>query len=340
MMMKRLFYRSGLVLLAGTLITASLLVLSAQQQIRTAKQMPFPKNPDWSKLELDVLKVQGQVYLIAGAGGNIAAQVGDDSVLLVDTGYEQMAPKVIAAIRKLSNKPLRTIISTTLMDSHTGGTGVLLKEGRQIDNVGPGLGGRPNEADVMGHAKLLALMTEIGRDKIPVERWPPSNYPGKQRDLSENDEPVILLHVPSAVTDGDTMVWFRKSDVIATGEIMNMASFPFIDVAHGGTINGILDGLNTVLEITVPKHNQEGGTMVIPGYGRIGDEHDVLEYRDMCTIIRDRVQNAMKKGMTLQQIKAMKPSLTYEYEPRFNRDPAWTAEMFVEAIYKTLSVAK
>jgi cyclase len=338
--MKRSVYRTLVTLIAALLLTAGLSVLSAQQQIRTPRQTPFPQKPDWSKLEVETLKVQGQVYLLAGAGGNIAAQVGDQSILLVDTGYEQMAPKVIAAIRKLSNKPLRTIISTTLMDSHTGATGLLVKEGRQIDNTGPGLGGRPNEADVIGHNKLLALMTEIGRDKIAVDRWPPSTYPGKQKDLSSNNEAVIVMHVPNAVTEGDSMVWFRKSDVVVTGEIMNMASFPYIDVAHGGTINGILDGLNTVLEITVPEHNQEGGTMVIPGYGRIGDEHDVLEYRDMLTIIRDRVQNAVKKGMTLQQVKAMKPSATYEYEPRFNRDPAWTAEMFVEAIYKNLSVAK
>jgi len=339
--MKRMFSRASMFLVAGLLLTAGLSSLGAQQQqIRTPKQTPFPKNPDWSKLELDVLKVQGQVYLIAGAGGNIVAQVGDQSVLLVDTGYEQMAPKVLAAVRKLSDKPLRTIINTTLMDSHTGANALLVKEGRQIDNTGPGLGGRPNEADLIGHARLSAIMTEIGRDKISADRRPPSTYPGRQKDLSSNDEPVIVLAVPNAVTGGDSMVWFRKSDVIATGEIMNMASFPFIDVAHGGTINGILDGLNTVLEITVPKHNQEGGTMVIPGYGRIGDEHDVLEYRDMLTIIRDRVQNSIKKGMTLQQIKALKPSVTYEYEPRFNRDPAWTAEMFVEAIYKNLSVAK
>lgn len=335
------FVRTFVILAAGSLLTASLSLLAAQQQqIRTPKQTPFPKNPDWSKLEVETLKVQGQVYLLAGAGGNIAAQIGPDSVLLVDTGYEQMASKVLAAVRKLSDKPLRTIINTTLMDSHTGANGALVKQGRQIDNTGPGLGGRPNEADLIASSSLLAVMTEIGRDKIPVDRWPPSTYPGKQKDLSSNDEPVVVLRTPNAVTAGDSMVWFRRSDVVVTGEIMNMASFPFIDVAHGGTINGILDGLNTLLEITVPKHNQEGGTMVIPGYGRIGDEHDVLEYRDMLTIIRDRVQNAIKKGMTLQQVKALKPSVTYEYEPRFNRDPAWTAEMFVEAIYKNLSVAK
>ena len=327
--------------IAALLLTTGLSVLTAQQQIRTPRQTPFPQKPDWSRLEVETLHVQGQVHLIAGAGGNIAAQVGDQSILLVDTGYAQMAPKVIAAIRKLSSKPLRTIINTTLMDSHTGANGLLAKEGYQIDNTGPGgLATIPNEGDLIGHAKLLALMTEMGRDKIAVDRWPPSTYPGKQKDLSSNDEAVVVMHVPNAVTEGDSMVWFRKSDVLVTGEIMNMASFPYIDLAHGGTINGILDGLNTVLEITVPKHNQEGGTMVIPGYGRIGDEHDVLEYRDMLTIIRDRVQNGIKKGMTLQQVKAMKPSATYEYEPRFNRDPAWTAEMFVEAVYRSLGVAK
>ena len=140
--MKRSLGRTLFFIAAGVVLTAGLSGLTAQQQpqqIRTPSQMPFPKNPDWSKLEVETLKVQGQVYLIAGAGGNIAAQIGDESVLLVDTGYEQMAPKVIAAVRKMSNKPLRTIINTTLMDSHTGGNGALVKEGRQIDNTGPAL---------------------------------------------------------------------------------------------------------------------------------------------------------------------------------------------------------
>jgi cyclase len=321
-------------------LACSVALTAQQQQIRTAKQMPLPRNPDWSKLDVDTLHVQGLVHLIAGAGGNIAVQVGPDGVLLVDTGYEQMSGKTLTALKKLAgDRTLRTIINTTLMDAHTGANAVMIKEGR-LNQAGPGLGQRPNEADLIGHSQLLALMTEIGREKIVPERWPPSVFSGKQKDLYSNDEPVVVLHVPDAVTSGDSMVWFRKSDVIATGEIFNQASFPFIDAAHGGTINGIIEGLNTLLEITVPKHNQEGGTMVIPGYGRIGDEHDVLEYRDMVTIIRDRVQAAIDKKMTLAQVKAMKPSATYEYEPRFNRDPAWTAEMFVETIYKNLSARK
>jgi cyclase len=333
------------VLLSALCVTLAVCVaLNAQQQqqqqIRTAKQMPFPQKPDWSQLEVETLPVQGKVHMIAGAGGNIAVQVGDEGVLLVDTGYEQMSGKVVTAIRTLApNRTLRTIINTTLADAHTGANAALIKEGR-LNQAGPGLGQRPNEADLIGHSQLLALMTKIGREKIVPERWPPSVYSGKQKDLYSNDEPVVVLHVPDAVTSGDSMVWFRGSDVVAAGEIFNEASFPFIDMAHGGTINGVIEGLNMLLEITVPKHNQEGGTMVIPGYGRIGDEHDVLEYRDMVTIVRDRVQAAIGKKMTLAQVKAMKPSATYEYEPRFNRDPAWTADMFVEAIYRNLSAPK
>jgi glyoxylase-like metal-dependent hydrolase (beta-lactamase superfamily II) len=313
--------------------------VGAQQQIRTARQTPFPQKPDWAALQVETLHVQGKVHLIAGAGGNIAAQVGDEGVLLVDTGYEQMSDKVLAAVRALSDRPLRRIINTTLMDSHTGGNAKLVVEG-SLNQAGPGLGARPNEADLIAHSQLLLLMTEMGRDRIAAERWPPSVFSGTQKDLYSNDEPVVILHMPNAVTDGDSIVWFRGSDVIASGEIFNHASFPYIDLAHGGTINGILEGLNTMLDIMVPKHNQEGGTMVIPGYGRIGDEHDVLEYRDMVTIIRDRVQHGIDRKMTLQQIQALQPRPTFEYEPRFDRNPAWTAEMFIEAIYRNLSEVK
>ena len=326
--------------LAALVLSASCVAgLTAQQQIRTAKQMPLPAKPDWAKLEVETLHVQGKVHMIAGAGGNIGVQIGDEGILLVDTGYEQMSGKVLDALRKLSDGTLRRIINTTLSDAHTGANAVMIKQGR-LNQAGPGLGARPNEADLIAHSGLLALMTEIGREKIVPERWPPSVYTVKQKDLYSNGEAVVILHVPNATTSGDSMVWFRGSDVVATGEIFNQATFPYIDVAHGGTINGVIEGLNMLLEITVPKHNQEGGTMVIPGYGRIGDEHDVLEYRDMVTIIRDRVQAAIDRKMTLAQVKAMKPSPTYEYELRFNRDPTWTAEMFVETIYRNLSTRK
>jgi cyclase len=336
--MKRNFVRTLTVGVAGlaVVVTFATVISAQQQQIRTPRQVPPAANTDWSKAEIETLPVQGKVFLLAGAGGNIAAQAGEDGVLLVDTGVEKMADKVLAATRKLSTKPLRTIVYTTLADDHTGGTAILKKAG-SLNQAGPGIGQRANEADLIGTADMQRLMTEIGEAKINTDRWPPSTFHGKSKDFSMNDEPVIVIAVPDAVTAGDAMVWFRKSDVVVAGEIFNQTSYPFIDVEHGGTINGILAGLNHILEITVPKHLQEGGTMVIPGHGRISDEHDVLEYRDMMTIIRDRVQNAIDKKMTLQQIKALKPVLTYEYDGRFGKNPAWTGEMLVDAIYKNLT---
>jgi len=328
---------SALAAMAILLSAGFAALISAQQaQIRTPRQIPPPVNPDFSKMEVQTLKVQGNVYLIAGAGGNIAVQIGDDGVLMVDTGYEKMNEKVMAAIRKLSNQPIRNIINTTLADDHTGANAIFVKAGSVVV-TGPGLGGRANEANLIAHGELTRIMTEIGVAKIPLERWPIKTFLVRSMDFYFNDEPVIINHVPEANTAGDSYVWFRKSDVIATGEIFNETSYPFIDLEHGGGINGIIEGLNQVLEITVPKHIQEGGTMVIPGHGRIGDEHDVLEYRDMVTIIRNRVQNAIKKKMTLAQVKAAKPSYTYEYDLRFGKNPAWTPDQFVEAIYKSLS---
>jgi len=335
--MTRTLYKASIVVGAGLLLAMAFgTLVGAQQQIRTQRQTPLPINPDFSRMEIEILPVQGKVSLLAGAGGNIAVQAGDDGVLLVNTGFEKMVDKTLAAIRKVSTKPIRTIIYTTLGDAYTGGSGPLVKAG-SMNQAGPGLGGRPNEADLIAATGILRLMTEIGEAKIKTDRWPPSTFHGKQKDMYSNDEPVVIVATPDAVTAGDSMVWFRKSDLVVTGEMFNQTSYPFIDVEHGGTINGILAGLNHLLEITVPKHLQEGGTMVIPGQGRISDEHDVLEYRDMLTIIRDRVQNAINKGMTLQQVKAAKPSYTYEYDLRFGKNAAWTPDMFIDAVYKTLT---
>jgi len=337
MMRNALLKISALVIVTLVLTAGFAALISAQQaQIRTPRQTMFYVNPDFSKMEVQTLHVQGNIYLLAGAGGNIAVQTGDDGVLMVDTGYEKMSDKILAAIRKLSKLPIRDIINTTLADDHTGGNAIFVKAG-SVNQAGPGLGGRPNEADLIANGDLLRLMTEIGPDKISVDRWPPKTFLTQSMDFYSNDEPVIIKHVPAANTAGDSYVWFRRSDVIAAGEIFNETSYPYIDLEHGGSINGIIEGLNQLLEITVPKHLQEGGTMVIPGHGRIGDEHDVLEYRDMVTIVRDRVKNAISKKMTLAQVKAAKPSYTYDYDLRFGKNPSWTPDQFVEAIYKSLS---
>lgn len=323
-------------LVPAVAVAALLLVNTASsQQIRTARQLPFPDDPDFDELEVETLHVQGNIWLLVGAGANIAVQTGDDGVLVVDAGYAEMSDKVLAAIAELTSQPIRTVISTTLADDHTGANGLLVASG-SVNQAGPGVGGRPDEADLIGHSNLLLLMAQLGDDVISTDRWPPSTFSVAKKDLHSNGEPVEIIH-QTAATSGDSMVWFRKSDVIVSGELFNMTSFPFIDIDNGGHINGVLEGLNDLLDIMVPAHLQEGGTMVIPSHGRIGDEHDVLEYRDMITIIRDRVQNAVDKGWTLGQIQEMSPRATYEFEPRFDRDPNWTAEDFVEAIYLNLT---
>jgi glyoxylase-like metal-dependent hydrolase (beta-lactamase superfamily II) len=149
-----------------------------------------------------------------------------------------------------------------------------------------------------------------------------------------NGEGVLLISAPAAHTDTDSLVYFRGSDVLVVGDVFNQESYPVIDEAKGGTIQGVLNALNHILDVAIPEFRTEGGTMIVPGHGRLSDSADVGYYRDMVTIIRDRIKNMKDKGMTLAQIKASKP--TMDYDPRFGVSPAWTPDMFVEAVYNTL----
>ena len=168
---------------------------------------------------------------------------------------------------------------------------------------------------------------------LPVGAWPTESYP-EWKELFLNNEAIQIFHVPAAHSDGDSLLFFRRSDVVVTGDIFSTISYPVI--GKGGSINGVIAGLNRIIEITIPKDWQEGGTMVIPGHGRICDEADVVEYRDMVTIIRDRIQAMIKRGMTLDRVKAARPTL--EYDSRYGSDTSpWTTAMFIEAVYRTLS---
>jgi cyclase len=296
------------------------------------KMPPAPASGDVS-----VLRVQGNIYLLAGAGGNIAAQVGDDGVLLVDSGTAGMTDKVLAAVRQLSDKPIRFIVNTHAHPEHMGGNERLASAGsrgaggRPSDNPGPG-------AMVIAHeAVLRAVSAPTGRPAaMPVAAWPTDTYAGESKDVSSNSEAVQLFHAPAAHTDGDTIVLFRRSDVVVTGDVFDFTSYPVIDTAKGGRFTGVIAALNRIIELTVARDWQEGGTMVIPAQGRIADESDVVEYRDMLTIIRDRIQALIKKGMTLEQVQAARP--TYEYDGRYgSTSGSWTTAMFVEAAYRDLA---
>ena len=173
----------------------------------------------------------------------------------------------------------------------------------------------------------------------PQNAWPTETYFNAFHDIYFNNEGIQMIHIPDAITDGDSIVFFRRSDVVSTGDIFMTTNYPIIDLQNGGSINGIIDALNFILDLTIPADKQEGGTMVIPGHGRLCDEADVVEYRDMVTIIRDRIQDMVKKGMTLEQVKAAKP--TRDYDPLYGSTTGfWTTDMFVEAAYKSLSTKK
>ena len=297
--------------------------------------------------EVHVLPVQGNVYMIVGAGGNITAQVGADGVLLVDAGRAGISDKVIAAVRSISDKPIRYIIDTSIDADHAGGNEAVGQAGASI-NGGTYLADNPFGANnLVQGSSIIGFQTIYDRmsaknteDSAPENAWPMDSFSEDHKSLHFNGEAVLIYHQPSAHTDGDSMVLFRRSDVVSTGEIFTTTNYPVIDLKRGGSIQGIIDGLNRlVYDITVMADKEEGGTMVIPGRGRLCDQYDVVVYQEMVIIIRDRIQYMIKQGMTLERVKQAAP--TRDFDPRYGSTSGpWTTDMFVEAVYKSLTSQK
>jgi cyclase len=293
--------------------------------------------------ELSVLAVQGNVYLISGAGGNIVVQTGSLGAVVVDTGNGKMSEQVIAAINKLSEKPLQYIINTHYDPDFTAGNIAIRRAGVTITgaNVTGDLSDARDGAQIIAHDNVLSRMSApTGKQPAaPEAAWPTQTFLKGKKDLYFNDEPIEVLYQPNATTDGDSLVFFRHSDVIVTGDILNLDSYPWIDPDKGGTVQGTINALNKILDIAVPKHEEEGGTYIIPGHGRVCDEFDALEYRDMVVIVRDRVQAAIKKGMSLDQIK--RAGYTKDYDARYDaKTGPGSADKFIEAVYKSLAGGK
>lgn len=286
---------------------------------------------------IHVMHVQGRVYMLVGGGSNITVQLGDEAVVLVDTGAAQMSEPILAAIRTLSSRPIEFIVNTSVDQDHTGGNQNLAQAG----HFNSGLAGEQAGASIVAHLAVLDRMTTPVSKEAAVsqESWPTDTYDNDRWDLF-NDEAIVIEHPHAAHTDGDSLVFFRRSDVISVGDIFTPEHYPVIDAAKGGTINGEIDALNQIIGITVPRENEEGGTYVIPGHGRLCDRNVVANYRDMVTIVRDRIADLVKNGKTLEQVKAAKPTLDYDGIYGADSGP-WTTEMFIEVVYRDLSdVAK
>jgi len=280
--------------------------------------------------EIHILPVQGDVYMLVGGGGNTTVQAGKDGVLVVDTKQAAQSDKLVAAIRKISSKPIRYIINTSADADQTGGNEKVADAGRTITGGNVARFNAEFPATMVAHEKVASRMREAG---APPASWPMDTYFTEGKDLFVNGEAVQVFHQPAAHSDGDSLVFFRKSDVVSTGDLFVPDRYPVIDVAKGGSINGVVAAINRILDLTVPADKEEGGTMVIPGRGRLCDEADVVEYRDMLTIIRDRIQDLVKKGRTLEQVKAARP--TQDFDPLYGPSDA-----FIEAAYRSLAAKK
>jgi glyoxylase-like metal-dependent hydrolase (beta-lactamase superfamily II) len=254
-----------------------------------------------------MMHVQGNVWMLVGVGGNITAQIGDEGVLLVDTGRRGVTDDVVKAIRTVTDKPIRIVINTSVDADHTGGNEQVAKAGRWLGGNAPGnFGLAVQGARVIAHERALFRMKDLPIGAQPTETFT------TDKELFFNGEAIQLIHVPAANTDADVIVFFRRSDVVSSGDVFTTTAYPVIDRGRGGSAEGVISALNRIIDITIPADHEEGGTYVVPGHGRLCDEADVVEYRDMLTIIRDRVQALSKRGLTSPQIKAARPALDYD----------------------------
>ena len=321
-----------------------LLALHAQQPVTTVPITPPP--PPLIVEGLEILRVQGNVHMIAGAGANVAVQIGEEGAFVVDAGGSGQSQRLLTAVNRLTNRPIRFLVNTNADSDHIAGNDVIVKSQRGTRGPQPGGGGGGAPGQNVGvvtvaHENAFNRMS-TGSEGVPPltgDALPASTFFTPRKDLFSNGEPVQLISQPAAHTDGDILVFFRKSDVVVTGDVFVTTSYPVIDTARGGSVQGVIEALNAIIELTVPERNQMGGTRVIPGHGRICNEADVVDYRDMVTIIRDRVQEMAKKGMTLQQIKAARPSL--EYDGIYGATTGnWTTDRFIETVFSSVSGKK
>jgi cyclase len=354
---------------ARWVLAAAVAVVGLTSKASTQQSSTAPTRAQ-AAAKVEIVPVRDHIYVLGGAGANIVVSAGRDGVFMVDTGLEANSDQVVAAVRELQRwldfktpaterfgaegnastllepyyrssppKPIRYIANTTIAPDHIGGNAKVAVAGRTFTggNVTGQISGLEEGAAILAHENLL---NRLGQAKLPSRALPTDTYFGSQLKLSHffNGEGIMMFHAPAATTDGDSFVHFRYSDVIATGDIFRMSAYPMIDLEKGGSIQGILAVLNRIINMSVAEFRTEGGTMFIGGHGRIGDLADLTYYRDMCTIIRDRVQDMIAKGMTLAQIKAAKPS--EDWDQRFGTDPSWTPDMFAEAIYKSLTTPK
>jgi glyoxylase-like metal-dependent hydrolase (beta-lactamase superfamily II) len=326
-------------LLPLCLVAATSMLTGAGMQAQGAAWPP--PIPGVASGEVRVVPIRGNVYMLVGAGANITVHAGGDGVLLVDSGTAAMSDKVLAAVRSISNGPLRYIVNTSEREPHSGGNDTIAATGSTI-RFRIATDPRVSDGLAKDRASVISYLTVFHRMSAPTgqvasraeEAWPDNTYSTPQKKLYFNDEPVLIIHNPST-TDGNSIVHFRLADVVSVGDLVDMTSYPRIDLKAGGTVETVIQGLNRLIDVTVPNRKSEAGTLVIPGHGRLADQPDVVYYQQMVSIVRDRIKDMIDRGLTLEQIKTARPTL--DYDARYGSSTGtWTTEMFIEAVYASL----
>jgi len=330
---------------AGLLAAAAWLLAGPSADVTAARGLPQGGQTSIAATGgLEVLQLRPNFYMVAGGGSNVGVQVGDDGIVVVDAGSTAKAADILAAIQKISPRPIRYVIDTSADPDHVGGNETISKAGQTLFTA-PGSIALPGNflggvASILSAEKVLTRMSApTGQaSAYPAEALPTETFDQRRKYMFLNGEGIEVLHQPAAHTDGDVIVFFRRSDVVVAGDVLDMTRFPVIDVERGGTIDGEIAALNKVVELAIPSVpivTREAGTIVIPGHGHLCDQLDVVEYRDMVSIIRDRVRDLKAAGMSIDQVKATSPARGYTR--RYGSDSgSWTTNHFVEAIYKSL----
>ena len=285
-----------------------LLTVVAVMAVSAAAQ----NQPDFSKVEVKATKIKDNFYTLEGQGGMIGLLTGPDGVFMVDTQFAPLSEKIAAAVKKVSDKPIKFIVNTHVHGDHTGGNENFAKMG----------------AVLLSRDQLRARLAQPGGNAkpAPAAALPMVTYDGPVT-VHMNGQNVQLIPIRAAHTDGDTLVRFPGLDILMTGDYYRSLGYPNIDRANGGSLNGMLEGLGTTIGRAGPN------TKIIPGHGPMVDRSAVIEHRDMILAIRDRVRDMVRAGKTAKEIIAAKPTADYDSKVE---QAAMTSERFINQLYAEL----